>query len=154
MGFKCFSVAMTLILFCLPTVHAEKIDMTPAQLRKTATHVIVGKVHAVYLRAETTRDWQYRRYVAEIEIKECEKGKGPVAGGIAYVRYWERRWRGKEPVTSTAGHRGLPSAGQTLRVYLARNAYDGFTLENKDGGFNVIGANGFEIIKKSSKRKK
>ena len=27
---------------------------------------------------------------------------------------------------------------------LARNAYDGFTQDNTDGGFNVIGPNGFE----------
>jgi hypothetical protein len=31
-------------------------------------------------------------------------------------------------------------------VYLARNAYDGYTFDNKDGGFNVIGANGFETL--------
>jgi len=28
-------------------------------------------------------------------------------------------------------------------IYLAKNAYDGFTRDNHDGGFNVIGANGF-----------
>jgi hypothetical protein len=44
----------------------------------------------------------------------------------------------------TNGHRGCPSEGATLRIYLARNAYDGFSDDNKDGGFNVIGANGFE----------
>jgi hypothetical protein len=31
-------------------------------------------------------------------------------------------------------------------VYLARNAHDGFDPDNKDGGFNVIGANGFEKL--------
>ena len=29
-------------------------------------------------------------------------------------------------------------------LYLACNAYDGFTQANTDGGFNVIGPNGFE----------
>ncbi len=35
----------------------------------------------------------------------------------------------------------------TVRVYLARSAYDGFGYGNKDGGFNVIAPNGFEKIK-------
>jgi hypothetical protein len=34
-----------------------------------------------------------------------------------------------------------------VRIYLARNAYDGYTYENKDGGFNVLGVNGFEKLK-------
>ena len=35
-------------------------------------------------------------------------------------------------------------------MYLARNAYDGFGADNKDGGLNVIGANGFEKLKPAS----
>ena len=38
--------------------------------------------------------------------------------------------------------RRIPKEGDRVRVYLARNAYDGFG-DNGDGGFNVIGANGF-----------
>ena len=40
--------------------------------------------------------------------------------------------------------------GATIRAYLARNACDGFG-ETKDGGFNVIGANGFEKVKAAGK---
>ena len=47
---------------------------------------------------------------------------------------------------SSPGHMGTPVEGDTVRVYLARNAYDGFTMDNTDGGFNVIGGNGFEKL--------
>jgi hypothetical protein len=86
--------------------------------------------------------------VAEIRVDECTKGAGLAKGDLVYARYWQRAWRGAgQPYPSTIGHRGLPATGDTLRVYLARNAYDGFTSANNDGGFNVIGANGFEKLK-------
>jgi hypothetical protein len=134
-------------------LRAEKVNMSPEELRKTATHVITGQVTAVYERTETTGDWKYTKYVAEIRVEECEKGDGVKKGDLVYARYWRRSWVGKGRVPpSTAGHRGLPSDGESLRVYLARNAYDGFSFDNKDGGFNVIGANGFEKLKPGSKK--
>jgi hypothetical protein len=39
----------------------------------------------------------------------------------------------------------LPCVGETQRVYLARNANDGF-VEVSDNGFDVMGPNGFEKI--------
>jgi hypothetical protein len=129
-------------------VAAEKVDMGPEDLRRTATHVVVGKVAAVYERQESSGDWKYTHYVAEVRVLKVEKGADLKKGGLVYARYWRRSWQGsgRQP-PSTAGHRGLPAAGDTVRVYLARNAYDGFTFDNKDGGFNVIGANGFEAVK-------
>ena len=74
-----------------------------------------------------------------------EKGEGLATGGLVYARYWTRRFAGRMPPPSTNGHRGIPEEGNRMRIYLARNAYDGFG-ETKDGGFNVIGANGFEKL--------
>jgi len=134
-------------------LRAEKIDMSPEELRKTATHVITGQVTAVYQRTETASDWKYTKYVAEVRVEKCEKGDGLKKGDLVYARYWRRAWIGKGQVPpSTSGHRGLPSDGESLRIYLAQNAYDGFGLENKDGGFNVIGANGVEKLKPGSEK--
>lgn len=128
---------------------AEKAPMPPAALRDTATHVVVGKVAAIYTRKATDGDWEVTHRVAEVEVQQVEKGEGLAAGGLAYVRYWTRAWlRGRTPPPSTRGHSGLPSEGDVVRIYLAQNAYDGFTNDNKDGGFNVIGANGFEPIER------
>ena len=140
-------------------VAAEKVDLTPAQLRKIATHIVRAKVLSIRRRTEDTANYRYTRYVATVEISTVEKGgSGLQKGGRCDVRYWRRVWTGPTTKvniggkvvalkpTDTAGHRGLPAAGDTVRIYLAQNAYDGFTRENKDGGFNVIGANGFEML--------
>jgi hypothetical protein len=133
-------------------LRAEKVDLSPEELRQTATHVVVGKVKAIYERTESSSLWRTTFYVAELEVANGEKGEGIKPGDLIYVRYWHRRWIGKgPPEPNTSGHRGLPTANETLRVYLARKAYDGFTRDNQDGGFNVIGANGFEPLKNTSK---
>src|SRR5262249_2903614 len=145
-----------LISACLSTrgLRAEKVDMTAEELRDTATHVIVGKVTGIYERKEDAGDWKYTKYVAEVQIEKSEKGEVLRAGEMAYARYWRRQYAGKEkfPPPSTNGHRGLPAAGQKLRIYLARNAYDGFSQDNRDGGLNVIGANGFDALPPEAKK--
>ncbi len=149
------AIFISMIAFFMPAgaTLAEKANMAASDLSKTATHLIVGKVAAVYERTETTGDWKYTKYVAEIRVSNCEKGEGLKKGDLVYARYWNRAWQGRGPMPpSTSGHRGLPAAGDTVRVYLARNAYDGFDHDNKDGGFNVIGANGFEKLQPEPER--
>jgi hypothetical protein len=127
---------------------AEKANMSPEDLAEAATHVVTGRVAAVYARTEAGEHYKDTHYVAEVRVDGVEKGEGIVKDGLVYVRYWTRAWIGKgSPPPGTGGHRGLPDAGDSLRIYLARNAYDGFGDDNKDGGFNVIGANGFEPLK-------
>ncbi|HKA06287.1 MAG TPA: hypothetical protein VKD71_03455 [Gemmataceae bacterium] len=140
-----------IVLATVIPARAEKVPLSPEELRSTATHVVVGKVTAVYTRTETSGDWKYTHYIAEVRIAETEKGEGLKNGDVVYARYWQRQWVSKEKQPpSTIGHRGLPGQGETIRVYMARNAYDGFGNTN-DGGFNVIGANGFEEVKPARK---
>ncbi len=127
---------------------AEKANESPVNLRNMASHVIVGKVVAVYQLSEVDKDWNYTRYVAEIRVKDCEKGDGIKKGELVYARYWTRAWHSnRPPVPDTSGYRGLPSTGETVRVYLARNAYDGTGYGNTGGGFDVIFPNGFERLR-------
>ena len=122
--------------------------MSADELKATATHVVRGEVVAVYERGTRDSDWQYTHYVAEVRVAATEKGEGIKAGDLVYVRYWHRSWVGKGlPEPNTSGHRGRPVVGETHRIYVSKNAYDGFSRDNKDGGFNVIGANGFEKLK-------
>lgn len=55
---------------------AEKVPLSPEELRQTATHVVVGKVAAVYARTETAGDWKYTRYVAEVRVAEPSARRG------------------------------------------------------------------------------
>ena len=147
----CFLAVAGVSLLVNP-IRAEKVDMSAEDLRKTATHIVTGQVVAVYERTESDGDWKYTRYVAEVRVTECEKGDGVKKGDLVYMRYWRRGWQGKgNPPPSTAGHRDIPGDGATIRAYLARNAYDGFG-ETKDGGFNVLGANGFEKVKPATSK--
>lgn len=126
-----------------PLLAPEKPDLSPEALAKIATHVVVGEVRQIWSREERSGGWKTERFVAEVAVERAEKGDGVEPGQLVYARYWHRRWTlpGQGP-TDTNGHRGLPEAGQRVRVYLARNAYDGFGRTD-DHGFNVIGANGF-----------
>jgi hypothetical protein len=122
----------------------EKPDLSPAKLRELATHVVVGEVKQIWTRSEKANGWSTTHSVAEISVTTVEKGSELAAGSLVYARYWQRTWVGpSDPPADTTGHRYLPSVGETRRVFLARDAYDGFG-ETRDGGFNVLGANGFE----------
>jgi hypothetical protein len=131
---------------------AEQIDLTPAQLRKLATHVIVGSIVSVRQSKEERDGWRYTWFVAQVKISQVEKGTGLRQGDVCDVRYWIRSWQGKGVPLTTYGHRGLPNVGGRLRIYLARNSYHGFSRQNHDRGFNVIGPNGFQKLAGASPR--
>lgn len=149
-------VLAALAAFAAGPATPEKANLTPAELREVATHVVVGEVRAIYARTVRDGSWEVTYHLAEVAPSSVEKGQvvgrdGEDETGLVYVRYWTRRWTGFfSAPPSTNGHRGVPAAGDTLRIYLARNAYDGFYKENDDSGFNVIGANGFERLKAKS----
>jgi hypothetical protein len=140
--------ALAAFVLLAGSTSAEKINMPPSALRRIATDVVVGKVVAISQRTATEGDWRVTHYTAEVKVLATEKGSSLKRGRLFSARYWHRSWAGSQKVApmGTDGYRGLPSQGETLRIYLAHNAYDGFTYDNHDGGYNVIGANGFEPI--------
>ena len=128
---------------------AEKELSSPEELQETATHIVVGKVLAVYARTEKAGDWEYTRRVAEVQVQKVEKGEGVKEKDLIYARYYNRKWIGKGRLPpSDLGHWPHPKAGESWRVYVAKNAYDGYMFENNDGGFNVLGVNGFEELER------
>lgn len=139
-------IAALALLFIVPaSPRAEVPDSPPEALRTLATHVVTGEVVAVYTRLETDANWKTTHYVAEVSVASLEKGRGPSDEVPLYVRYWSREYRGRTPPADTNGHRGLPQPGRSYRIYLARNSRDGFR-ETTDGGYNVVGPNGFEEL--------
>ena len=142
---RSFCALLILVALGSAPAAAEKVDTPPAGLLKESTHAVVAKVAAIYTRTVREDKWDVTRYVAEVRVETVEKGDGIVTSDPLYVRYWTRTFAG--PGTqppSTAGHRGIPKEGDRVRIYLAKNAYDGFDPDNKDGGYNVLGANGFQ----------
>ncbi len=140
-------VALLSVVLLSCEIKAEKPPSSTEQLLKESTNVVTGTVKAVYKRTEKKESWEYTHFIAEIRVKEPEKGAGIAADSLIYVRYWQKQWKGKGlPPADTSGHYPIPGKNDVVRVYLARNSYDGFTDENEDGGFNVIGTNGFEQL--------
>lgn len=141
-----FSLAMFAVIVTSCWAFAEKVPMTKEQLQTTATHVVVGKVQAIYSRKELNRSYQYTHYVAEVKVDKLEKGEG--ISGLVYVRYLDIEWIGEGAMPpGPSGHYPSPTVGETYRIYLAQNAYDGMNDGNKDGGYNVIYGNGFQPVK-------
>lgn len=141
------SISLLLLLVGSVAV-ADKRPYSSKELEKTATHIVVGKVQAIYSRTERKGDYEYVRKVAEVKIEKVEKGKGPA--GLVYVRYFDRHWKGKGLVPPGGGsYAPQPRTKGTYRFYLARNAYDGWSFKGtQDGGYNVVYVNGVQPIKK------
>lgn len=124
-------------------LQAEIIDQSPEALRKDATHIVTGKVAKITETSTKSENTDDINGVCEITVTTCEKGEGIVAGKVAKVRYEKSIWIGKSPSpTRSAGHRGIPKKGDTVRVYLSKA---------KDGGYDVEFPNGFEQIKPEEK---
>ena len=135
-------------LLVLPSAKGAKAPSSKKQLEQVATHIVVGKVQAIYSRTEREGNYEYVRKVAEVKIDKVEKGK--ISEGLVYVRYWSREWKGlglSPPGGQSYGPQ--PKKGQTCRFYLAKNAYDGWSKDgNQDGGYNVVYVNGVQPMEK------
>ena len=139
-------------IFCFASLlHAAKAPSSKQQLETIATHIVVGKVQAVYSHKERegiplVSGYEYDHKVAEVKIEKVEKGK--ISESLLYARYWSRKWKGVGlPPPGGQSYENQPKKGQTCRFYLARNAYDGWSRKgNKDGGYNVVYVNGIQPI--------
>ena len=126
-----------LYLVLLPSIWAAKAPSSKEQLEKTATHIVVGNVQAVYSYKEregipVLSGYEYDRKVAEVKIEKVEKGK--IAESLIYVRYWSRKWKGLGlPPPGGQSYENQPKKGQTCRFYLAKNAYDGWSRDGNQG---------------------
>ena len=145
------SVLILLSLFLFNFIWGAKAPSSKQELDSIATHIVVGKVQAVYSYKERegiplVSGYEYDHKVAEVKIEKVEKGK--ISESLVYVRYWSRTWKGiGRPPPGGQSYENQPKKGQTCRFYLARNAYDGWSRKgNNDGGYNVVYVNGIHPI--------
>ena len=144
-------VLIFLSLFLFNFIWGAKAPSSKQQLKTIATHILVGKVQAVYSYKERegiplVSGYEYDHKVAEVKIEKVEKGK--ISESLVYVRYWSRKWKGIGlPPPGGQSYENQPKKGQTCRFYLARNSYDGWSRKgNNDGGYNVVYVNGIQTI--------
>ena len=116
---------------------AEVPLMSPEELKSESSHIIIGKVRAVYSTMEKSEDWEDTNSVAEICVVGVEKGAGINCGDVIYAHYWNKKWVGKgDPEPHSGGHRGV-SKGHSVTAF----------LERKDGGYHVLLPSGFAVVK-------
>jgi len=138
------SMLFLLLVLSGGAAFAEVPPLDPGKLELMATHIFSGKIARIYSSVELTADWETTYSVAELHVGKVEKGK--YLAKLLYVRFWRRKWKGKgEAPDGSYGHRDIPAAGSTVRV---------FTKEGEDGGFDVILPNGFEVISAPAEEKK
>lgn len=119
------------------TVQADVPLLSPDELKSESSHVIVGKVRAVYSTTEKSKDWQDTYSVAEILVSTVGKGGGIESGDVLYAHYWNKKWIGdSDPPPHSGGHGGV-SKGELVRAH----------LERKDGIYIVLLPNGFVSVK-------
>jgi len=70
----------TLSMLARSEAMAEKRPLSRKEPEDTATHIVVGKVQAVYSRKEREGHYEYTRFLAEVSIDKREKGEGRRAG--------------------------------------------------------------------------
>ena len=118
--------------------HAAVPDQKPGQLRENASHVVTGKVAAIYTREKKRKDCHDTDGVVEVAVTGVEKGDGAEPGDAIYARFHTRRWVGTgRPPSFGQGH-AVPRQGEEVRAYLDRRA----------GGYDALLPNGFEPLGK------
>lgn len=150
------AIAASLTLACVALAtpaRAEKEPLSQDELQKMATHIVVGKVNAIYSYNTKDPTWLTTHCVAEVAVEKVEKGEGLKPGASVYARFWHRRWISPlEQPPGSNGHDGMGNVGDKVRLYLIDKGYDG-SGENTDGGFNVAYTNGCGVLQKAEGRK-
>jgi hypothetical protein len=127
-----------------PVSRAEVPVLRPNDLKQQSTHIVVGKITTLYRSVEPGTDFEQTRGIAEILIDKVEKGAGPKAGEVLFVRFWNQRWVGKgDEVPPHSGGHHVPDQGKTVRAYLTRG---------KDGSYEVLLPNGLAVVAEPAPR--
>ena len=134
---------------CALTLSAspEKARMSAEALASTATHIVIGRVQKVYSYQEKKDGYRYTHSIAELKLEQQTKGEKINASTPLYLRWFVRQ--DTRARVGGSGHYGwTPKPGDRVKAYVARNAYDGWNVaeKNQDGGYNLIVPNGFEKL--------
>ena len=118
-------------------LRAEVPKRSTDELKSDASHIVIGKVQAVYSTKRKSADWEDTDLVAQLTVLQVEKGTQLSPGDVVYSHYWNKKWTGKgDPEPHSTGHGGV-SKGDFVRAHLTR----------KNGTFRVLLPNGFTSLK-------
>lgn len=131
-------LAWVVVLAICPATLADRPEEPVEVLQERASHIVTGTVDRIYISTEDRGNWRFRHQVAAISVETVDKGERVRNGDMLYARFWNKEWIGDGPSPPDFyGHRGVPGAGDFVRVYLS---------QQQDGGLDVFAPNGFESV--------
>lgn len=97
----------------------------PADLKREASHVVVGTAQRVFVHQETVKEFggseTRTTYLTQLKVESVEKGAGVAAGDVVYVKTWRHKWNGPgTPPPGNSGHWHIPKAGERLNVFFEK----------------------------------
>ncbi len=120
-----------LLAFGLLDVRGAKAPLSEEELVRQAEVIVVGKVKGVRSKtqkSEIETGWGFHRdraYTITLEITEVLKGNGLKQGKELEVRAWQPIRR-IPPLPGLQGHDFIPSRGDEITCYLAKNSAGDF----------------------------
>ncbi len=69
-------VSLLLLVVSCSLAKAEVPLMSPDELKSESSHIVIGKVRAVYSTTEKSKNWEDTSSIAEISVMSVEKGTG------------------------------------------------------------------------------
>lgn len=136
-------IAFWLLLVVPSITRAEVPLISSKELSQDASHVVRGKVERVYSSTERDGNWENTKLVAQIAVDKVEKGSGIDKAKPVYVRYWRTNWIGKTPAPPHSGGHDMIPLGAECRLFLSVN--------EDDGGYDMLLPNGVEVLKEKKK---
>jgi hypothetical protein len=137
---SCAASGMVAALVALHSARAALPPLPPEVLKKESSHIVTGRVKAVYSYIRPTPErpaWTDRIVVVEVLIQDVEKGEGLKAGRVVYARAWEAVKR-PDGWVGDGGQHSLAGPGDVVRVYMK---------EQKDGAMDILHPNGLQKLK-------
>ena len=94
----------------------------PKDMKKDASHVVVGTVQKVFMHQEVVKEFggaeARTTYISQIKIESVEKGAGVSKDDVVYVKTWKHKWQGPGlPPPGNTGHWHVPKKGERVQVY-------------------------------------
>ncbi len=131
--------AVSFVVFSALHCGAEIPKQTESKLAERCSHAFEGVVVQIYTTVkQTSADFEHTYGIAEVDVRDVNKGDEMEPGDRVYVRFWRKRWVGigkAEP--DHYGHWNIPSQGDRVRVYVKGDGKAGFDVMSPNGFFEV-----------------
>ncbi len=138
-----FTVVVACLVLASSSWAARRIEK-----REEATHVVTGKVGALYFEKKQREEQRLLGVIVELGIDTVEKGDGLKKGDWIHVLFYERNPSYRVPSGAlptpgeSRGHSYVPQKGEIVRLF----------LRGHQGNYSAIWPDGVDVLGKDKPR--